>query len=138
MNKKLISAGLGALILSFQLGTAAQAHQGGGDEMLAGLMRLDHLVASDNMAAVQALLVSNPDLAALVQEVVPESVKISDRRKFRRESLREYGVRLSKRDERKEKKHKEKKRKDKRDDNDRRKDRDDDHDKDHHDDDHQY
>lgn len=139
MNKKLISAGLGALILSFQLGTAAQAHQGGSDEMVSGLMRLDHLVASDNMTAVQALLHANPELAALVQDVIPQSVKISDRRALRRESLRDYGVRLSKRDERKDKKRKDKRdddrqRKD-RDDSDRRKDHDDD---DHHDDDHQY
>lgn len=131
MNKKLISAGLGALILTFQLGTAANAHQGNSDEMVSGLVKLDRFVLADDLAAVQALLQSSPELASLVSAVMPEGVSVADRRKLSRESLREYGVRTSRHEEKRSKhKHRDKhseKRSEKHDD-----------DHDDHDDDHQY
>jgi hypothetical protein len=110
MNKKLISATIGALVLSHQIGmvSPALARHANLDAVTSDLMKLDRLVQAEDSKAIVDMLSENEWIASLVKDVLPEGVLLADTRALSKKSLRDYGVKSHEKEKKKAEKRKEK------------------------------
>lgn len=94
MNKKIISAAIGVLVLSHQLGmgSAAFARHTNFDDVNSDLLKLDSLVQADDSNGIAEMLSKNERIASLVKDALPELVQLADNKERGRKSLRDYGV----------------------------------------------